>query len=581
MELVKLTNEAALAREVRAVLQLGGVRQVCQPVVSLSSGVVVGYEALSRPAARPPLDAPDEFLRHARDLGLLAETDRVWRQAAIERFARMLPPDALLFLNVSPGPLLSGEFRPAGLLEQVRRHGIQPERIVLELTEEHAINDFHGMRQALGAFRSDGFLIAIDDAGAGQSSLQSVVEVRPHFVKLDRWLTTAVASDAARQSMVEAMTSVAHRIGARVVAEGIETLDELRTLIELGVDSGQGYLLGSPAALPEAPAEEISSFIRRTAGTTRTHRMMTGSTSVGEIAVAVPTVAADAPGGGLLEIFRANDLLDAVVVMDGAAVRSVATRSRVLLRFAVNHGYSVYAGRPARLLGAPATTVAAGESVRTAAAIALERAPGTQNDPLVVLNEGRLAGLVSVADLMRQLLAIDLAEARLSSPLTGLPGNVLIRQRVESMAASREPLLFLYADIDSFKTFNDRFGFGAGDAAIVRLAEILKSACGASQHESFVGHIGGDDFALVVHQDDLARVRAAITGELMGRWFDPDEAFAASTLTVTVAGSPLLANLTYEEAAARLAHAKSMLKARGGDCFVVFSDLADIGSRAA
>ncbi len=89
------------------------------------------------------------------------------------------------------------------------------------------------------------------------------------------------------------------------------------------------------------------------------------------------------------------------------------------------------------------------------------------------------------------------------------------------------------------------------------------------------------DFVLVVHQDDLARVRAAITGALTGRWFDPDGALAASMLTVTVAGSPLLANLTYEEGAARLAHAKSMLKARGGDCFVVFGDLADIGGRAA
>ncbi|MGK2964576.1 MAG: EAL domain-containing protein [Tepidiformaceae bacterium] len=583
MDAALITAEASIARAIRDVLRMGAIRSVCQPIVSLTSGAVLGHEALTRPSASPPLDAPDEFLRRSRALGLLAEADRGWRQAAIERFSKAISDDELLFLNVSPLPLLSGEYRPAALLELVRRHGIQPERVVLELTEEESISDFQRIREALGAFRADGFLIAIDDAGAGQSSLQSVVELRPHFIKLDRWLTTEIANDRARQSMVEAITGFAHRMGARVVAEGIETFDELRTLIDLNVDFGQGYLIAEPAATPSNPAPEVRAFIERAASANRARRSISGASRTYEIAVVVPTVAAEAPGAALLELFRANDLLDAVVVMDGSVVVGIATRARVLLKFAVNLGHSVYSGRPARMLSTPATTVQSNETARAAARIALERPPGMQNDPLVVLDGTTFAGTVSVADLMRQILAIDLAEARTANPLTGLPGNTRIRERVETLDGNKVPWVFLYADIDNFKAFNDRYGFAAGDIAILRLASILVSVRDSCHHEAFVGHIGGDDFAMIVHEDDLQHVRSITREALAGRWFDPENNVAATSLSVTIGGAPLAVTegLKYEERAAVVAQVKSVLKGRGGDCFVVFDELALIGDRAA
>ncbi|HMO95820.1 MAG TPA: EAL domain-containing protein, partial [Tepidiformaceae bacterium] len=108
-----------------------------------------------------------------------------------------------------------------------------------------------------------GFLLAIDDAGAGQSSLQSTVELRPNFIKLDRWLSRDIEFDRARRSMVEAIPGFAHQMRARVVAEGLETPEQVEAFIELGVDFGQGFVLGRPAALPKRPEAKVIALIQQ------------------------------------------------------------------------------------------------------------------------------------------------------------------------------------------------------------------------------------------------------------------------------------------------------------------------------
>lgn len=566
---------AATRRAVRRVLDTGAVRTLCQPITSLSTGDVLGYEALSRPDAPAPLDNPQEFLAAASSCNLLEEVDHSWRMAAVARLGPVLGPDQALFLNCTPTALTGGHLSPATFQAFVRRHGLQPERVVLEITEERAIEDFDQMRRVVGGFRACGFLFAIDDAGAGASSLQSIVELRPDFIKLDRWLARDIEFDRGRRSMVEAICTFARQVGARVIAEGIETREQLTAFVELGADYGQGYYLGRPAALPEPASAEGRLAIHRA---NRLRRAAPVVSRIGDLVTITPTVTASTPGSQVMEQFAHNRHLEAVIVFDGRRVEGIVTRGRIFERMSGQFGLPLNGRRPAAELCVPATCVDAGDSPRAAARAALERPGPFQQDPLVVLEGGALAGIVRVHELLQAVLAEEVAEARNLNPLTGLPGNPRIREHLERLRERPHGWYLLYADLDRFKAFNDSYGFAHGDTAILALARILTEAAGAARHDVFIGHVGGDDFILTVHAEDLDALHAACRRALEGpRWFDPEGKLQPGiNLTVSIAGCPFerLADLAYEDLAATLASAKRLVKHAGGNGFDIFEDLS-------
>ena len=568
-------SAAAARRAVRHVLETGAVRTLCQPIGSLSTGDILGYEALSRPEAPAPLDAPQEFLAAASACNLLEQVDHAWRLAAVARLGRLLAHEQLLFLNCTPTALTSGLLGPASFQSIVRRHGLQPERVVLEITEERAISDFDQMRRIVSAFRTAGFLFAIDDAGAGPSSLQSIVELRPDFIKLDRWLARDIEFDRGRRSMVEAICTFARQVGARVVAEGIETREQLAAFVELGADFGQGYFLGRPEALPCPVGPDARLAIHRA---NRQRREAPVVTRVGDLVTITPTVNAETPGARLMDHFARNRHLEAVIVLNGGQVEGIVTRGRIFERMSGQFGLPLNGRRPAAELCVPATCVDASVSPRVAARAALERAAPFQQDPLVILDGTALAGIVRVHELLQAVLAEEVAEARHLNPLTGLPGNRRIREHLERLRTDPAGWYVFYADLDRFKLFNDACGFAHGDAAIYELSRILVDAANAGRHDAFVGHVGGDDFILVLHQDDLEPFRAACYRVLSRpRWFDPDGKLPPDiSLTVSIAGCPLdrLAHLEYAELAAILANAKRLVKHAGGNTFHIFEDLA-------
>jgi len=231
-ELVRVRVGRALAE--------GGLRPVFQPIVDLASGEPVGYEALTRFADGTP---PDRMITDAHSVGLGLELEVACLAAALDA-SESLAADCWLSLNASPDVILhSSEL--AGLLRDRSR------RFVIEVTEHVAIEDYQGVRSALAGF-GPAVSLAIDDAGAGFASLRHVVELAPRFLKLDISLVRHVDRDLTRQAMIAGLIQFAARAGCQVITEGIEEQAELEMLRELGVQFGQGYLLGRPKPLPVA-----------------------------------------------------------------------------------------------------------------------------------------------------------------------------------------------------------------------------------------------------------------------------------------------------------------------------------------
>ena len=228
---------------VEAAIRTRAFNLVYQPIVHLDSGRVSGVEALCRfHDGRPP----DLWFRQCEAMGLAAAMDTAIIERASEEIA-LLPPGSL-FLNLSATTLSRPEpLRSA--LEPILDHRI----VVLELTEHMIVADYQAAGESLRVLRTAGVLLAVDDAGAGYSTFQHILRLRPDVIKLDRSITSGVDCDAAKRALTNALVIFAAETGASVIAEGIETEGELITLRESGVTRGQGYWLARPQRPPLPP----------------------------------------------------------------------------------------------------------------------------------------------------------------------------------------------------------------------------------------------------------------------------------------------------------------------------------------
>lgn len=214
-----------------------------QPIHDLTTGRVLGAEALSRFVSVDGAGA-DYWFKEAAAVGLTTELEFAAIESALTA-ALTLPSHLYIALNISPAACLSPR------LQQVLTAGALPlDRLVLELTERLEVEEYGTLISALGPWRRRGLRIAVDDAGSGFASMRHIVRIRPDLIKLDRSLIAGIDEDEGQRALGAAMVAFATKIGASLVAEGIETEAELTVVTGLGMTTGQGYLLGRPSVDP-------------------------------------------------------------------------------------------------------------------------------------------------------------------------------------------------------------------------------------------------------------------------------------------------------------------------------------------
>jgi PAS domain S-box-containing protein len=232
---------------VLSVMSENAVRPVFQPIVNIGTLQVGGYEALSRfELASGAGGTPDQWFAAAAEAGLRSQLEIHAIRKAVAH-AYQLPPASFLSLNASPETLLREDF--SRMVEEL--HG---ECLIVEVTEHSAVEDYEPLQRAINRLRGHGVRLAIDDAGAGFASLKHIVHLLPEFIKLDLFLIRDIHEDPVKRAVVAGMLGVAQQIGGKVIAEGVETADELRVLRELGVEWVQGYYFGRPGPLPATVA---------------------------------------------------------------------------------------------------------------------------------------------------------------------------------------------------------------------------------------------------------------------------------------------------------------------------------------
>jgi len=239
-------EKKSFVERLKALLSARRLRAVFQPIVGVTSGEVLGHEALIRGPAGHELEMPDELFAVAREGDLLLELESL----CVETVFSSLPRAARkkrLFVNASARLLTHSVFLDDRNLAQMGRvHG----DIVLELSEKEVVFNYPAFREVVGRLRASGFGFAIDDAGSGYSGLESIAQLRPEYVKVAHTLVSGLDEDRIKREIVGSLAALGERIDAELIAEGIETPGELESLRGLGVPWGQGFLLGRPAARP-------------------------------------------------------------------------------------------------------------------------------------------------------------------------------------------------------------------------------------------------------------------------------------------------------------------------------------------
>lgn len=235
-------------KQLTGIVLAGEITSVYEPIVDVASKTVFGYEALARGPEGSDFHSPMSLFHAAESEGLVFELDCLCRRSGIDG-AEGLPAGTKLFLNVRPTTIHDPNFRPEALIRTLSRCQLSPSDVVFEISEQESIRSFDVFREVRDEYGKLGFLFALDDTGAGYASLQSVIELEPDFIKVDRAFIQGIDQDSARQTLLRALSSVASEIGARIIGEGLDTLEELETLAALGIPFGQGWLFGKPTPL--------------------------------------------------------------------------------------------------------------------------------------------------------------------------------------------------------------------------------------------------------------------------------------------------------------------------------------------
>jgi diguanylate cyclase (GGDEF)-like protein/PAS domain S-box-containing protein len=474
------TNIRAEQRErIRRVVAERDFEVIFQAVHDVSTGSVVGVEALARFPCEP--FRPDLVFGEAALLGLDIELET----AVIERILSLLPElpdDVFVAVNISPSAVLLTSW--SELLA-----GVDPSRLVLEITEHDAVKNYDALDDVLETCRARGMRVAVDDVGAGFSSFSHVLELAPEFIKIDQSITRNIDADDARRRLAQSIAEFAAQIGATVIAEGVETQGELDAVGASGIPWAQGYHLSRPQAHAHgfAACDVIAEPVDQSfagldlLGERRFELALTHS-PIGMAVVgldgsfqrtnrALRTILGygrKALAGLTFQEITHPDDLDADLALLGECLAGRRRSYRMNKRFIAADGRIVWCDLTAVLV------------------------QGHRNQPRCFVSQI----LDVTADRMRE---AELARQATTDTLTKIANRSAAWSQLQQLDAADAGYGVLFCDIEQFKSINDRCGHQAGDDLLVEVADRLRAAVG---QDGLVARWGGDEFLVITNALD-------------------------------------------------------------------------------
>ncbi|MFM0371450.1 EAL domain-containing protein [Paraburkholderia aspalathi] len=482
---------------------------VFQPIIDFDDGAILGYEGLIRGPAGTPLETPFALFSQALAEGCALELEQAAARTCINAFAK-LDFDGKLFLNFSAGAILQLADAQEDTLALLRHRGVDPQRIVIELTEQSTILDVASFLPVISTLRAAGAQFALDDYGTANASMNLWVRLQPDVVKIDRFFIHGIASDSLKFEAVRAMQHFANASGARLVAEGIEDEADLIVVRDMGIGCGQGFFFGRPHAQPASSVTDDARDALRAGHiavfpeTTRTASSASpsGGMASAKMMVHAPALPRHATNNDVLELFNRLPDLHAVAVVEHDEPVALINRRSFMDRYALPYHRELFGKRPC-LQFANASPVIIEQSMtveQMAKLLASDDQRYLADGFVITDNHGKYAGLGTGEKLVRAVTEVRIEAARYANPLTFLPGNIPISSHIARLLGHDAGFYACYVDLNHFKPFNDQYGYWQGDEVLKFAAAVLADVCDPTR--DFLGHVGGDDFLILFQSED-------------------------------------------------------------------------------
>lgn len=478
---------------------------VFQPIACLSDGSVYAHEALIRGAPSTALYSPDALLAAAENEGLNFEFETQCVSVALNHWGAIAGAGRL-FVNISAKVLVQ-TFKCCGrdsLVSLVNGFGVLPRHLVLEITEHERVADMDELASVVEVIRSTGVALALDDFGDGRSSLRLWSQLKPEVVKIDKYFTKELSQHGDKLKTIQALQQIAAIFHTELIAEGIETEEDLRVLRDMGITYGQGYFLGRPALEPDSEVMKQAKSVlldRRVAVFPELSRAsVTGYLSRLSV-VEAPAVGPSTTNDQIAAIFLSNPRLHALAVVVGSAPIGLINRANFMNEYSRMYYREVW-GRKSGFLHANTQPrlIERNHNVDELIGILTSDDQRYLTDGFIVTENGRYVGLGTGDQLVRSVTETRINAARHANPLTFLPGNIPISHHIDRLLQSGVDFVACYADLNNFKPFNDQYGYWRGDEMIRLVAKLAVAHC--DPLADFVGHVGGDDFILLYQSAD-------------------------------------------------------------------------------
>ncbi len=478
---------------------------VFQPIVSLGATSIFAHEALIRGPHGSPLHTPDALLKAAALEGLGYELECACAVAVLKTWGRLQAPGRL-FINISANALtqLFEERGPERLLSLLSRLNILPRMLVLEITEHERVADMDHLASIVQRIRSVGVGLALDDFGDGRSSLRLWSQLHPEFVKIDKYFTLNISEHGDKLQTLQALQQIAGIFRTELVAEGIETAEDLRVLRDLGIPLGQGYFLGRPDRQPalelDAGAQRVLREQQITVLPELTRAVTTGHLKNLPL-VAAPTVTQATSNDALAALFLESPELHSVAFMESDSPTGIINRAQFMNQYSQLYYREVWGRKSCAVHANMAPRlIERNHCVDELIGILTSQDQRYLTDGFIVVDNGRYIGLGTGDQLVRSVTETRIEAARHANPLTFLPGNIPISQHMDRLLKKQLRFVACYADLNHFKPFNDYYGYWRGDEMIRLVARIALEQC--DPQFDFLGHVGGDDFIMLFQSPD-------------------------------------------------------------------------------
>ncbi len=507
-----------IASKLREILDGKRLNAVFQPIIDMKTAEVIGHEGLIRGPADSPLHSPMKLFNTARKYGMVTELEYLARREVLQSFFN-LAGTGKVFLNISPDVLMSKDSRVGETLKYIEEIGLSPRQVVIEITENAATTDYPLLRDAAHYYRAMGFEIAIDDLGEGFSGLRMWSELRPDYVKIDQHFIQGINHDSLKLQFVRSIQEIAKKSGARIIAEGIESEEELIAIRDIGIAFGQGYHITRPQS---QPVKQIPPQIKQSLVTppVRNNYILNQRITVESLVKQTPYVSPEFSNDVVLHYFEIQPEINAIPVVKNGIPVGIISRHHITSQFSKQYYRELHGRSPCEMImDNKPVIVEKSASLHDLSDLILQSDPTYLSLGFIVTENGLYIGMGSGHDLLRLFTQMQLSAARYANPLTLLPGNVPINEHIDGLLQAKVPFVTCYFDLDFFKPFNDIHGYKKGDDAIQLLGSLLKEKC--AEEIDFIGHIGGDDFIVLFQSQDWQQRCHAILERFaeVAKWF--------------------------------------------------------------